>query len=270
MKKLFVITLIAAMLLGVTGCAVKKNTAKTEIPESIAEKEAEEITGGWTRPESSEITEEMKERMEKAMEGWTGASFTPIAYLGYQIVAGTNYAVLCRVTPVVLDPTDHFAVVYIYEDLEGNVTITEVVDLPDEEVSEEENNMQIANPFITYDSMDDAAADAGFSMTAPESIPSFNEKLYQVMSHEMLQVIYYNDEASLFVRKAKGSDDISGDYNIYSDVKTVTVNDHDTVIKGNDGDFYLAMWTADGYTYAVTSDLPMSAEVFSQLVAEIN
>ena len=186
MKKLLVIALMIAMLLNITACGAKKNTAKTEIPDSIAEKEAEEN------------------------------------------------------------------------------------DMPDEEVSEEENNMQIANPFITYDSMDDAAADAGFSMNVPENVEGFNEKLIQVMSHEMIQVIYYNEEASLYARKAKGSDDISGDYNEYSQTESVTVNGNDVVMKGNDGDFRLAMWTADGYTYAVMTDYPMTVEAFSAVVAEIN
>lgn len=84
--------------------------------------------GGWTKADSPAITDEIRDLIEKATEGMTGAAYEPVAYIGSQIAAGTNYAILCTITPVVPDAVGKYAVVIIYKDLDGNVTITEVRD----------------------------------------------------------------------------------------------------------------------------------------------
>ena len=67
--------------------------------------------------------------LEKALEGMVGASYEPVACLGTQVVAGTNYCILCRITPVVPKPTSHFALVYVYRALDGTAKILDVQDL---------------------------------------------------------------------------------------------------------------------------------------------
>lgn len=58
-----------------------------------------------------------------------GAQHEPIALLGTQVVAGTNYCLLCRSTPVVPDAVSHYTLMYIYADLEGGAEILDMVDL---------------------------------------------------------------------------------------------------------------------------------------------
>lgn len=84
------------------------------------------ILGGWTRPESPVVTDEIRALLEKATEGLVGARYVPAAYLGSQLVAGKNHAILCRVAPVVPDAKESWAIITVYEDLQGNVTLTEV------------------------------------------------------------------------------------------------------------------------------------------------
>lgn len=90
--------------------------------------EAETLSGGWSYAESPEVTDEMKARLDKALEGLTGAAYEPIANLGTQVVAGLNRCLLCKVSPVVPNPVAHYALVYVYEDLEGGATLNNVVD----------------------------------------------------------------------------------------------------------------------------------------------
>lgn len=59
----------------------------------------------------------------------TGAEYEAVAVLGTQVVAGTNECILCKVTPVVPDAASQWALVYLYEDLDGNAEITQVADL---------------------------------------------------------------------------------------------------------------------------------------------
>ena len=86
------------------------------------------LTGGWEYADSFEVTDEMKANLEKALSGMVGATYEPIANLGTQVVAGLNRCLLCRVTPVVPDAVPHYALVYVYEDLEGGAELNNVVD----------------------------------------------------------------------------------------------------------------------------------------------
>jgi hypothetical protein len=92
---------------------------------------AETLAGGWEMipQEEGKIPEEAKAALEKAQETLLGASYKPLALLGTQLVAGTNYCILCEISPVVPNPVPHFALVYVYADLEGNATITNIADL---------------------------------------------------------------------------------------------------------------------------------------------
>jgi len=72
----------------------------------------------------------------------------------------------------------------------------------------------------------------------------------------------------VILRKAAGSEDISGDYNVYGETKSVGVGDRDVTMKGNGGTVSLALWTEEGYTYAVTSDAGMSPEAMENIVSQ--
>ena len=93
---------------------------------AAAEQTEAEVLGGWERPESPEITEEIQTLCDKAFEGMTGVSYTPAALLSTQVVAGTNYRILFRSTPAVPDAEESYAIGTLYEDLDGNVTLTDM------------------------------------------------------------------------------------------------------------------------------------------------
>lgn len=120
MKKYIVLFLAAVMLLNLAACGQKPTPAE------------EHIVGGWTAAESPEITDEVKALLDKAMEGMTGVTLKPVAYLASQVVAGTNHAILCRKAPVVQDPVETWAVVTLYADLQGNAEITDIRDFEKE------------------------------------------------------------------------------------------------------------------------------------------
>ena len=89
------------------------------------------LSGGWTPSADPAVTEELKALFEKGTETLTGVSYTPVAYLGSQVVAGTNHAFLCQAVtayPGALEAAPAYAMVYLYEDLEGNVTILSIAD----------------------------------------------------------------------------------------------------------------------------------------------
>ncbi len=94
---------------------------------------ADQEVGAYEAAESSEITDEIQTLCDKAFADLVGAVYTPVALIAKQVVAGTNYKILFEKEIVVPDAEKTYAIGIIYEDLEGNVSITEIDDISDEE-----------------------------------------------------------------------------------------------------------------------------------------
>ncbi len=97
--------------------------------ESAAEEETPGmLSGGWTPAADPAITDEVKALLEKGLEGLDGVSYEPVTYLGSQVVAGTNHAILCKATVLTLNAIPTWKIVYLYQDLQGNVSIMNIAD----------------------------------------------------------------------------------------------------------------------------------------------
>ncbi len=90
------------------------------------------VSGGWQVPEEANaaaLPENAQKAFETAMDGYVGLSLSPAALLATQLVAGTNYEVLCYGTMVTASPVTGLYAVRIYADLQGGAEITEVEEL---------------------------------------------------------------------------------------------------------------------------------------------
>ena len=132
------------------------------------------------------------------------------------------------------------------------------------------SNVQIPNPFVDCKTLDDASAIAHFNMTVPESINGYSERMIQAVADKMIQVLYFDGEDKALIRKAEGTGDISGDYNEYAEINSISVGDVKVSTKGNSGMISVATWAADGFTYAIDiNNGGMTVETISALVAAI-
>lgn len=113
------------------------------------------------------------------------------------------------------------------------------------------DNTQIPNPFIDCDTLADAAALAGFDMIVPDSVDGYEERAITAMENDMIQVLYLHGDDEICIRKAAGEEECSGDYNEYSEEKTVAVGDREITLRGNNGKVMVAVWTEDGYSYSI-------------------
>ena len=84
------------------------------------------ITGGFTDTASPVLTDKDRALFKKATASLTGVEYTPVAYLGTQVVAGTNHLFLCKTAPITPDAAVTYALVKVYEDLDGKVSVAEV------------------------------------------------------------------------------------------------------------------------------------------------
>lgn len=119
--------------------------------------------------------------------------------------------------------------------------------------TEEKSSTNTANPFVTYDTLEEAEKAAGFEIeTLDEVLEGYERKEVRVIENELSEIIYENKEAQIRFRKAKGSEDISGDYNKYEESNVIKLGDLEVTIKGNQGNAKIAVWTNGDYSYAIT------------------
>lgn len=122
MKKIISLILAGVMLFAFAACSSTEENTQEETSENPI------LLGGYQRAESPEITDDIKALVEKATETLLGAEYTPVAYIASQVVAGKNHRILCKITPVVPEAVSTYAIVVIYEDLQGNASVTEIFD----------------------------------------------------------------------------------------------------------------------------------------------
>ena len=138
MKKIFAIIFSALLVCSFAACgqnnssqtsteAATKAASQTETT-AAEESGSEVIAGGYTDAASPEVPDSVKTVFDKATETLTGVGYEPVAYLGSQVVAGTNHLILCKATPTTADPKSTYALVTLFEGLNGEAEITDVID----------------------------------------------------------------------------------------------------------------------------------------------
>lgn len=139
-----------------------------------------------------------------------------------------------------------------------------------------EDLVEIPNPFIDCDSLEDAKKIAGFEIRVPDAIDGYSDRFIQAIDQYLIQVFYYapseiSDDSrdQILFRKALGTDDISGDYNAYSEEQSLSINNTDVTCKGNDGKLYVITWTDGTYAYAIDSSAGLDLETAKTLVTHL-
>ena len=127
-KKLSVLLLAVLMTAAITACGSSNGSAQSG--GSSETSGAEPVVGGWElfANEANVLPEDVQAAFGKAMETYTGSELKPVAYVASQVVAGTNYMVLCETATAAEHPAPSYQMVVVYADLEGNAEITQVKD----------------------------------------------------------------------------------------------------------------------------------------------
>lgn len=121
-------------------------------------------------------------------------------------------------------------------------------------------------------SLEELSQQVGFSVAQLTHLP-FTPERTRYVSYEgsLAQITYTAQEGSLIFRQAAGEDDISGDYTQYPFSETVSIGTDTVVLKGNeDGQFALALWQSDGFSYSIKSDIPVSLSQWEHILEGIS
>ncbi|MBO4338491.1 MAG: hypothetical protein J5877_01050 [Clostridia bacterium] len=229
----------------------------SEIP---AAEEGVGIPGGWTKTESPVITDEIKKKIESAFKELTGAEITPLALLEQQtaFADGVNYCLLCESVATVPDAQAEYEIVYVTAYKDGKAEITDIKSF---ETAEEEN-AEIPNPVVGYQTLEDAEKAVGFNIEYKGIDRVIN---YSVISNEILEISFKGG----YMRKAKGRTDISGDYNVYKEEITPEINGNTVTLRGVGKLYYLALWTDGDFTYCLGLENGASESEITNLVKGI-
>lgn len=134
---------------------------------------------------------------------------------------------------------------------------------------------EMPNPFTEFQELSEAEQFAGFLIALPESIDGYPIQYIQAEQGNLIQVLYLDkqteDEGAqvITIRKALGSEDISGDYTEYAHTDTLLLDDLIITTKGDGEHVSVATWTSGDYSYSITTDEPMPTETISEWIGAI-
>ncbi len=132
-----------------------------------------------------------------------------------------------------------------------------------------EDNTQIPNPFTEHKDLESAKAAVNFEAKTPSKLPAgYKLTAVSTMGNDFLQVFYENGDNEINYRTAKGKDDISGDYNVYKNKKTVKIGDYSVTFRGNDG-VSNAIWTDGETAYSVYANKAVTEKEMTEIIASV-
>jgi len=126
-KHIKVLAAVISLSIAFSGLSVAVSASVTNELVSSQTYNSDTIVGGWAiNYDSTSLSKnsDAKSAFLKARKKVTDTKIQPIAFLGSQVVAGKNYCFLCKITAASSNARPEIALVYVYEDLMGNVEIT--------------------------------------------------------------------------------------------------------------------------------------------------
>lgn len=146
-----------------------------------------------------------------------------------------------------------------------------IIDTPAQsEEADSSDFVQSGNPYAEYDTLEEAENTIGFEISVPDSYGGYTEPYYAVIEGKILEVQYYNgDDRGMIIRKARGSEDISGDFNEFGNITETEVNGNTVTIKGNGDEFSLALWVSGDYSYSVSVSSGISENALKEIIEKI-
>ena len=138
LKICLILLLCLSLLLCLNACG-KAEQHPLEDP-AVNNAEKEPVSGGWSAGAPTELTGEQITLFETATEGMTGASYTPVLYLGFQVVGGMNHRFLCKAQSNASGAPETWAILEIYDDMGGSAEVTSVIELTEEQAAQYGNS----------------------------------------------------------------------------------------------------------------------------------
>lgn len=151
-------------------------------------------------------------------------------------------------------PVKLFTVLFGNVDETVKITDTTVTIDKNAKADEDGDTAEIPNPLTEHADIASLETAVGFKLRCPALPEGYRADSFIDISGTLAEVFYVSDKDTVVFRMEKGdSADISGDYNVYADKKTVEVGGVSVSVEGN-GDVRKATWSKDGFAFSLTSE----------------
>lgn len=146
--------------------------------------------------------------------------------------------------------------------------------LDDNKVIIQTDGAGLANPFVSCATLEEAERLAGFSLDLPDQLTcGAGQTEIRAVKNALIEVTYREQGQELKIRKAADREDdrgdLSGDYRVYDAEETIPVNGCEVTVRQTDGKAAVALWSRDGYTYAVNAAPGLEPQDMTALAAGI-
>ena len=227
------------------------------------------------------VTEEMKQRILPNVNEDSVKKKKPVAFASYQKQLGIAacFAVLVLAAFLIRGnfwslPQDKASAPSSQEELAANPDsgMQDSGELESSVPSSNEETM-VGSSYGIVELEDTAALSeaVGFPVEDLTSLPfEVRQVTYCSYFNDFAEIDYISDSQSLCYRKAKGTEDISGNYNEYQNDKHLTIHGLDILLKGNSEKYTLAVWTDGTYAYALSFEQEVTEEEITAIISAIS
>lgn len=108
----------------------------------------------------------------------------------------------------------------------------------------------------------------GFAVRAEFALPfSVESTSYCASWGTMAEVRYTGEGQTALFRQSPGREDNSGDYNSYPDIVEIDISGQTVTLRGDGGEYSLAVWTDGSYSYSLSLSLGVSAPAWQAVLS---
>lgn len=129
--------------------------------------------------------------------------------------------------------------------------------------------VQGGTDIIEHDSAAALSAAVGFEVNDIDLPFTPEQTEYISYWHELAEIDYTGEGKTACYRKAAGTEDCSGDYNVYTDVTEFEAGSITVTLKGDAGQHTLAIWTDGSYSYSLSLSDGLSLSDWQALMNSI-
>ena len=131
--------------------------------------------------------------------------------------------------------------------------------------------VQPPSNYVDCNTLEEAIEMTGIEISIPEVIKGYDDCVFRANKTDgMIEVIFQNDDDEIRFRKGLGDEDISGNYNDFSEKNDVNVDGSTVQMKGSDGKVNIATWSKNGYSYSIDSTEAMDKTDMTDLIKTVN
>ncbi|QUH31811.1 DUF4367 domain-containing protein [Vallitalea guaymasensis] len=129
---------------------------------------------------------------------------------------------------------------------------------------------KIANPYIEYNDVATAIEELGYDAMVPAKMPEeYTLSNIVLINDTILSIDYETASEKINYRTSEGTEDISGDFTNYENVKQIQIDNNDITIKGNDDKIHLASWKHNNQSFSIYSKQGLSQKQVISIIENI-